>query len=180
LDKITGCIDSWLSRNLTYAGRLQLLSSVLYSPQVYWTDIFILPKKIIKAIEQKFNRFLWNGKSEGYAKAKVSWHALCFSEKEGGLGLKRLEVWNQTSMLIHVWSLFARSGSLWVAWVKENLLKRKSFWSVSIPQNCSWSWRKILKLREIAKRILKFEVSNGENIYIYFGWILDILMEFFG
>jgi hypothetical protein len=29
LDKITRHIDSWLSRNLFYAGRLQLLSSVL-------------------------------------------------------------------------------------------------------------------------------------------------------
>ena len=92
-----------------------MLSSVLYSLQVYWTGIFILPKRITTAIEQRFNRFLWNGKSEGTAKAAMSWHDLCFPKKEGGLGLKRLEVWNQTAMLRHVWSLFARSGSIWVA-----------------------------------------------------------------
>jgi hypothetical protein len=57
LEKITWRIDSWLSRNLSYTGRLQLLSFKLYSLQVYWTGIFILPKSIIKAIEQKFNRF---------------------------------------------------------------------------------------------------------------------------
>jgi hypothetical protein len=39
-----------------------LLNSILYNIQVYWTGIFILPKKIIKAIEQKFNMFLWNEK----------------------------------------------------------------------------------------------------------------------
>ncbi|XP_059441952.1 uncharacterized protein LOC132174291 [Corylus avellana] len=72
LDRITGCIDSWLSRKLSYAGRLQLLSSVLYSLQVYWIGIFILPKAVIKAIELKFNRFIWNGKAEGTTKAKVS------------------------------------------------------------------------------------------------------------
>jgi hypothetical protein len=127
LDRITGRIDYWLSKNLSYAGRLQLLSSVLYSLQVYWTRIFILPKMIIKAIEQKFNTFLWNGMDEGAAKAKVSWSNLCFPKKEGGLGLKRLEVWNQNSMLRHVWSIFARSGSIWVAWIKENLLKRRVF-----------------------------------------------------
>lgn len=90
LDKITWYIDSWFFRNLSYVGRLQLLSSVLYSLQVYWTSIFILPKKIIKAIEQKFNKFLWNGKDEGSAKAKVSWPDLCFPKKEGGLGLKKV------------------------------------------------------------------------------------------
>ena len=127
IDKITGRIDSWLSRNLSYAGRLQLLSFVLYILQVYWTGIFILPKRIIKAIEQRFNRFLWNGKSVGTAKARVSRQDICFPKKEGGLGLKKLEIWNQTAMLRHVWSLFARSGSLWVAWVRENLLTWRSF-----------------------------------------------------
>jgi hypothetical protein len=62
-----------------------LLSSVLYSLQVYWTGIFILPKKIIKDIEQKFNRFMWNGKTIGPTKAKISWKDLCFLKKEGGL-----------------------------------------------------------------------------------------------
>jgi hypothetical protein len=35
LERITRRIDSWLCRNLSYVGRLQLLSSVLYSLQVY-------------------------------------------------------------------------------------------------------------------------------------------------
>jgi hypothetical protein len=126
--------------------------------------IFILPKKIIRAIEQKFNKFFHNGKEEGVAKAKVSWSDLCYPKKEGGLALKRLEVWNQTSMLRHIWSIFARSDSIWAAWVTENFLERKSFSSEGIPQNCSWSWRKILKLRDTAKRFLKFEVGSGDNI----------------
>ena len=71
-DRITGRIDSWLSRNLSYAGRLQLLS--IYSLQVYWTGIFILLKKVVKSIEHKFNRFLWNGKDVKVAKAKLAWN----------------------------------------------------------------------------------------------------------
>jgi hypothetical protein len=70
-------------------------------------------------------------------------------------------------MLRHIWSIFARSSSLWVAWIKDNLLKHKSLWSVGIPQNCSWCWRKILKLRDIAKGLLRFEVGNGENIHLW-------------
>jgi hypothetical protein len=59
-----------------------------------------------------------------------------------------------------------KSDSIRVAWEREILLKRKSFWSVGIPQSYSWSWRKILKLRDVAKRFLKFEVGNGENIHM--------------
>jgi hypothetical protein len=111
LDKIVNRINSWTSKNLSFAGRLQLLNSVLYSLQVYWASLFILPKQVTKEITQKFNQFLWNGKEGSRAKAKIAWDELCFPKKEGGLGLKNLEIWNSSSMMRHIWSLFARAGS---------------------------------------------------------------------
>jgi hypothetical protein len=85
MDRITRRIDSWLSRNLSHAGRLQLLSFVLYGLQVYWTGIFILPKKIIKDIEQKFNRFCGMGKLKGLQRLKFHVR-ICNS-------LRRKEAW---------------------------------------------------------------------------------------
>jgi hypothetical protein len=76
-----------------------------------------LPKNVIHTIEQKFNRFLWNGKGEGAARAKVAWKYLCVPKQEGGLGLKNLEVWNRASMLRHIWSLFAKSNSGPFGWL---------------------------------------------------------------
>jgi hypothetical protein len=71
-------------------------------------------------------------------KAKVSWTDICFPKKEGGLGLKDVEIWNISSMMRHIWSIFAQSGSIWVAWDQKYLLKGKSFWCVSVPNNSSW------------------------------------------
>lgn len=164
LDKITHRMHSWLSKNLSFASRLQLISFVLYSIQVYWTSIFCLPKKVIHVVEQKFSRFLWNGKVDGVAKAKVSWKDLCVPKQEGGLGIKSLEVWNRASMMRHIWSLFARSDSIWVAWVKVNLLRGRSFWHVNIPQNCTWTWQKLLKMRDEADTSITFDVRDGQDI----------------
>jgi hypothetical protein len=133
LEKIMGRINSWISKKLSFAGRLQLLNSILYNIQVYWTGIFILPKKIIKAIEQKFNRFLWNGKDEGAAKAKLASNSLCFPKREGGLGLKKIEEWNHASIMRHIWNIFTKAGSIWVAWIKEYILRGKSFGKIGIP-----------------------------------------------
>jgi hypothetical protein len=106
MDKFTSRIDSWCSKHLTFAGRLQLISSVLFSLQVFRSSIFILPKAILRLLEEKLNRFLWGGKDEK-AKAKVSWEKMCAPKKEGRLGIKRLDTWNQAAMLRHIWNLFA-------------------------------------------------------------------------
>jgi hypothetical protein len=54
------------------------------------------------------------------------------------------------------------------------------FCSVSIPQNCSWSWRKLLKLRSIAEQFLSFKVGDGRKIFLWYdvwhpeGYLFDI------
>ena len=47
IDKIMVRIQAWTSRSLSFAGRLQLLSSVLYNIQMYWCSMFIIPKYTI-------------------------------------------------------------------------------------------------------------------------------------
>lgn len=41
------------------------------------------------------------------------------------------------------------------------MLSRNNFWHISIPADCSWIWRKILKLRPIALNFLNYSVGNG-------------------
>jgi hypothetical protein len=106
--KVAGRIDSWLVRHLSFPGRLQLITSVLFSLQVFWARVFMIPKRAIRLLEHKFNRFLGCG-NDSKAKAKVSWDRLCFRKTNGGLGIKRLEVWNCAAMLSHIRSLFAQS-----------------------------------------------------------------------
>jgi hypothetical protein len=85
-------------------------------------------------------------------------------------------------MLRHIWTLFARSGSLWVAWIHIYLLKGRSFWNLSIPQDCSWSWRKLLNLHSFAHEHIKFEVGPGHSIHLWHdNWhLLGPLHERFG
>lgn len=58
--------SSWTNCTLSYSGRLQLIKSVLFSIQSFWAAHFILPKGVLKAIQQVLCRFLWKGVSLAY------------------------------------------------------------------------------------------------------------------
>ncbi|GLT50497.1 hypothetical protein SLA2020_239800 [Shorea laevis] len=55
--KITDRMSSWSAKHLSFVGRLQLISSVIQGMTTFWCSTFILPKKVIKEIEQKCNAF---------------------------------------------------------------------------------------------------------------------------
>lgn len=72
--------------------------------------------------------------------------------------------------------------SLWGKWIRANLQKGKSFWEVnSNTQIGSWMWRKMLKLRDVAKLFYMKEVGNGRHTSFWFekwsdkGTLFDML-----
>ena len=63
--------------------------------QVYWSSIFILPKRVIRDIENLLRSFLWSGTDLKKHSAKIAWKHVCKKKNEGGLGFKDMEVWNR-------------------------------------------------------------------------------------
>ena len=58
VEKMVARNKSWTNRFLSFAGRLQLIQSILMSMQNFWAGLFILPKKSIKKMEQLICSFL--------------------------------------------------------------------------------------------------------------------------
>ncbi|GJT84544.1 hypothetical protein Tco_1066261 [Tanacetum coccineum] len=72
LDKIKSIILNWKNKCLSYAGRLQLIASVLESIHVYWASVFLLPKIVINDINSLLKGFLWNQGELAQEKSKVA------------------------------------------------------------------------------------------------------------
>lgn len=168
IEKIRKRIGSWTGRFLSYAGRLQLIKSVIMSLTNFWMSAFRLPSGCIKEIERLCSAFLWSGPELNNRKAKVSWTEICSTKREGGLGVRRLKEANMVSCLKLIWRILS-SDSMWVNWVKIYLIRKSSFWMVKDnTQVGSWMWKKILKCREIAKRLYRVEVRNGKKTSFWF------------
>lgn len=90
-ERILRRIQSWSNKLLPFGGRMQLITLVLFSIQVYWSSIFILPSKILKDIESVLNAFVWKGVDLKFHGVKVAWSTVCLPKSEGGLGFKEIE-----------------------------------------------------------------------------------------
>ncbi|KAG7579142.1 Reverse transcriptase domain [Arabidopsis thaliana x Arabidopsis arenosa] len=168
LEKITNKFRSWATKCLSFAGRIQLIASVIFGSINFWMSTFVLPKGCIKKIECLCSRFLWSGNIEEGRVAKVSWAALCLPKNEGGLGLRRLQEWNKTLSMRLIWRLFDQKDSLWAQWHRHHHLRNSSFWEVVASANDSWTWKSLLNLRPLAAQFVKCSVGNGSKASFWF------------
>lgn len=162
IDKVKSKVSNWKNRMLSYAGRLQLIVSILFSMHVYWASVFLLPKLVISDINKILKGFLW---CQG--KAKIAWKQVCKPKVEGGVGIKDLELWNETLMTKHLWNVASSKESLWVKWVNVVRLKGASVWEFTCDKSSSAGWKQIMALRDKMRAYVISKVGDGANTFLW-------------
>ena len=87
VEKLTSRIRTWSTRSISFAGRVTLVNTVLITIHTYWSQIFMLPKRIIKEINAIFSAFLWTWNVVASNPRSIAWDSICKSKSEGGLGM---------------------------------------------------------------------------------------------
>ncbi|KAJ9560832.1 hypothetical protein OSB04_005992 [Centaurea solstitialis] len=168
IDKIKKRVSDWKNKSLSFAGRLQLINSVLSSISVYWASLFLLPVSVVKEIEKLMRRFLWSSGDAIKGKAKVSWKEVCLPKGKGGLGIKSLKCWNKALLAKQIWKLIDNGESVWVKWMHEYRLKGRNFWEVGAIHDASWFWRKVVHIRGMFREQFVHVLGVGRRTSVWF------------
>ena len=91
--RIKSFVENWMTRRLSYAGRLQLIQSVVGGVLSHWFSTAILLGRVISKIEGVCRRFLWGGDGDRRCRCPVSWDIVTLPKAEGGLGIKEALAW---------------------------------------------------------------------------------------
>ncbi|KAJ9536012.1 hypothetical protein OSB04_un000818 [Centaurea solstitialis] len=161
ITKVKARINNWKSKFLSFGGRKQLVISVLQSLQLYWMAVFLFPSTVIHELEALCRDFLWAQGNSSRGKCKVAWDAVCKPISCGGLGLRRLAAWNRALLSKHLWDMCANRNSLWVMWISLFYVKQDSVWKVRALPRWSWTFRKILSLREDFRPFIHVRLGDG-------------------
>ncbi|XP_039039007.1 uncharacterized protein LOC120176710 [Hibiscus syriacus] len=135
IDNIRDRLHKWSRRHLSYAGRLELIKTVMQSSEKTATG------------------------------ARVSWNKLFLSKSEGCLGLKEIKSWNKSCILHLIRKILAGDGSLWIVWIKAYVIKNSNFWIMEDGINTSWSFRKLLSMRPQAASIFASGAQSIKDIW---------------
>ncbi|GKA92683.1 RNA-directed DNA polymerase, eukaryota, reverse transcriptase zinc-binding domain protein [Tanacetum coccineum] len=168
IDNVKKRIFDWRNKYLSYAGKLQLISSVLSSLNVYWASMFVLPNHICSSIDKILKDFLWSSDEGRKGFSSIAWKDVCRPKSQGGLGLRTMKMMNESLMIKYLWNLVSRKESLWVKWVNSYRLKGRCVWNLTVTKNTAWCWKSIMKLRDKIRDFVGIRVGNGRDCFIWF------------
>ncbi|XP_057774812.1 uncharacterized protein LOC130993791 [Salvia miltiorrhiza] len=164
-DRILQKFDSWQGRQLSMAGRLCLVKSVIQSSIVHSMMTFRWPKSLLHEIDKKCRNFIWTGRIDKRPVCSVSWNRLTSLKEEGGLGIRSFTIMNKSFLMKAAWKLI--KGEDWAYnLLRTRYLTRFGYAKPNIAASSVWSGLK----SEIAELVNNSYAYVGSGDYTLF-WI---------
>ncbi|XP_015167892.1 uncharacterized protein [Solanum tuberosum] len=116
-------------------------------PSIFWSQVFVLPKKVIQVIDATCRTFLWTGGCEISKRSLIAWERLCLPRVAGGLNILDIYQWNHAAIGKLLWNICRKKDALWVKWVHLYYIKDGAVWEAQ-AQQASWMVQQILSAKK--------------------------------
>ncbi|XP_019224156.1 PREDICTED: uncharacterized protein LOC109205855 [Nicotiana attenuata] len=157
IEKMVTRISSWTAKKLSYAGRIQLVQSVLFGIQAYWSQLFLIPSKVLKTIEAYCRSYVWSGVNVITRRSLASWVVRKMVEARSSVETILIQLQKNNSMIRQLylammgqlprveWKMFmfgneARAKAKFTMWLnfQDRMLTsdRLNKWGMQVDREC--------------------------------------------
>ncbi|CAA7050644.1 unnamed protein product [Microthlaspi erraticum] len=163
VDRIRQKAHSWTSRQLSQAGRLIMLKSVLAAMPTYTMTCFKLPASMYKRIQSALTRFWWDGNEENKKMCWISWTKMVKSKRDGGLGFRDLQHFNDALLAKLSWRILTKPSCLLARVLLNKYCHETDFLECEVSSTASHGWRGLCIGRDVLKANLGKAIGDGES-----------------
>lgn len=154
------------SKWLTLAGRILMLKSIISAMLIFSMACFKLPGMIIKNIQQKMRKFIWNGKQDQDKIPLMAWDRVCKLKGGGGAGLCDWKLINEVMGAKLVWQMYSKLKQRWVHILQAKYLDngdRVRILTVENPPRGSALWNFLVNCRSLITNHLTWQIGDGHK-----------------
>lgn len=161
VDKMQKRLSSWRGRNLSLAGRLVLIKSVLSTIPIYAMNTVKLPAAVCGKIDKINHNFLWSGSKNNNATYLTNWDTVCKKKEKCGLGSKQARPMNMALLTKLSWRVKEEQNSLWVRTIRS-----KYPTDIIRGHSDSSTWKGVLAGAKIRNEGTIRRIGNGQTILL--------------
>ncbi|KAL0417113.1 UNVERIFIED_CONTAM: putative mitochondrial protein [Sesamum latifolium] len=155
-DKIWKRLKSWRCKPLSQAGKAVLLQSVIQAMSTY-----VMAYNVCRELWQTMhNKVMW---LFGVRRTHwFSWSKLCMSKHEGGLGFRKLGVFNKAMLAKQLRRIITNPNSLLSRILKQKYFPHSDVFSVVAGPGSSYTWRSILAAKELIVASTRWQATVAD------------------
>ena len=113
IEKMEKRLSGWKRIYLSKGSRLTLLKSSLSSLPTYFLSLFTIPQAVAARIERIQRNFLWGVSEDVFKYPLVAWDKVCLPIESGGLGIRRIGLFNKALLGKWLWRFGNENNRLW-------------------------------------------------------------------
>lgn len=160
IDKVKKVTQGWKQNHLSHGGKEILLKAVALAMPIFSMNVFKLPKAICEEINGIIARFWW-GSGENKGLHWYSWDRVCLPKKEGGLGFKDLEAFNQALLAKQVWRILQHPTCLMARILQARYFPDGDILGASVKKKASYAWKSIMYGKELITKGMRHVIGDG-------------------
>lgn len=167
VDQINQKAASWSTKQLSSAGKMTMLQSVLSPIPSHSMMCFKLSKSLTKRIQSSLTRFWWDTEPGKKKMCWISWEQIAKPKKDGGLGFRDVEAFNDALLAKQSWRILKKPDYLLAKVLLGKYCKTEAFLDTEASASCSHDWRSILCGRDVFRTRTTKTIGDGKDPNIW-------------
>lgn len=166
LEKMERKLVGWRRLYLSKGPRVTLIKSTLSNLPTYFLSLFPIPASVANRIEKLQRNFFWGSLGDEPKIHLVKWAIVCAPISSGGLGIRKISLFNIALLGKWLWRFGIENDALWRQVIERKYGRVWEVWctrSVNGPYSVGL-WKSISQGWPSFSRHIQYDIGDGSRV----------------